>query len=75
MVRAGIRVGIRACVNMWVIARDAAMVTAKATFRVRIRIRGNPKCNRSPSLTSTHAYLLKMKSIKLLRSDSMVSKL
>ena len=75
MIRVMIRVGIRANVNVWVIARDAVMVTVKATVRVRVRVRDNPKCNCSLSLTSTHEHLLKMNTIKLLYSNSMVSKL
>ena len=70
-----IRVVVRAYVNVWVIARDAVMVTTKTTFRFRVRVRANPKCNRSLNLTSEYACLLKMKSIKLLGSDYMVSKL
>ena len=55
-----IRIGIRAYVNVWVIAWDAVVVTAKATVRVMIRVRAIPKCNRSLNLTSTHAHLLNM---------------
>ena len=67
-IRVIIRVGIMDYVNVWVIAKDAVMVTSKVS--VRLRVRDNTKHSRSLSLTPTHVCLLKMNSIKLLRSDS-----
>ena len=65
-------------VRIMVTVRVAAMATLRVAVKVRvkvavmIRVRANPKYNRSLSLNVICAYLLKMKSIKSLRSDHMV---